>query len=119
MLGPADRPGPSSARSAEQAQACVSPLPGFGERASASASSSFAVGALLGGGPGGSAALTPLSRSPAAVGWAPVAMGAGGVPLVVGAPLGLPRNELLDYLHELQVGGRTLCGCLMRCCVGA
>ncbi len=70
-----------------QGLACVSPLPGFGERA----------------GPG----LPPDSSGSLAVGpanaAAPATMGCGGIPLVVGSPLGLPRNELLDYLHALQV----------------
>ncbi|GIL49247.1 hypothetical protein Vafri_5329 [Volvox africanus] len=74
-----------------QGLACVSPLPGFGERAGAG---------LTHGGSGGLAAATGSAAAPAT-------MGCGGIPLVVGSPLGLPRNELLDYLHGLQVGRET------------
>ncbi|GIL73848.1 hypothetical protein Vretimale_5039 [Volvox reticuliferus] len=72
-----------------QSLACVSPLPGFGERAGAG---------LTHGGSGG-------MGSPTGNAAAPATMGCGGIPLVVGSPLGLPRNELLDYLHGLQASG--------------
>ncbi|GLI61341.1 hypothetical protein VaNZ11_003702 [Volvox africanus] len=73
-----------------QGLACVSPLPGFGERVGA--------GLTHGGSGGLSAAATGNAAAPAT-------MGCGGIPLVVGSPLGLPRNELLDYLHGLQASG--------------
>ncbi|KXZ48799.1 hypothetical protein GPECTOR_25g383 [Gonium pectorale] len=68
----------------QQSLACVSPLPGFGLAAAAAA---------VGGGASSASAAAPAS------------MGSGGIPLVVGSPLGLPRNELLDYLHGLQASG--------------
>lgn len=75
VLGP-DPSSPFSA-SAPVNATYVSPLPGFGERVGAAAAAASAA--------------------------APATMGSGGVPLVVGSPLGLPHNELLDYLHALQV----------------
>ncbi|GFR52606.1 hypothetical protein Agub_g15204 [Astrephomene gubernaculifera] len=80
---------------------CVSPLPGFGERDGPGVPyiSTASDGSISG--MSGALAPSPAANSAAA----PATMGCGGIPLVVGSPLGLPRNELLDYLHGLQAGG--------------
>ncbi|KAG2444408.1 hypothetical protein HXX76_001161 [Chlamydomonas incerta] len=87
----------SSAASSMDGLVCVSPLPGFGERTGSGAGS--------GGSGGGWKLGLGLLAGGAASAAAPASMGSGGIPLVVGSPLGLPRNELLDYLHGLQASG--------------
>ncbi|KAG2447140.1 hypothetical protein HYH02_007886 [Chlamydomonas schloesseri] len=100
---PASPSSSSSSAASMDGLVCVSPLPGFGERSGGSSGGGSGGGGgwglglgLVASGAGGTGAASAA---------APASMGSGGIPLVVGSPLGLPRNELLDYLHGLQASG--------------